>query len=181
VTLSIVATAGSASANSYITLAEAEAYVETLCFSEAWTGKTDPQKNAAIVSATRLLDTLRWVGMRSAQDQALAWPRMAPWTVDPFIRANLSPGVGDLLMLMDGDGYYVPTDEIPVKVKNATCELALRLLGEDRTADAGALAPSRVKIGSLEIEGIKAQRIPAFVRSMVKEFLSPVGLEGVRG
>ena len=56
----ITATLSSASANSYVTLAEADAYFETVPSSTQWDNKSDDNKNRALISATR---------------QALSWPR----------------------------------------------------------------------------------------------------------
>ena len=43
----ITATLSSATANSYVTLAEANTYFETVPDSSTWTNKTDDQKNRA--------------------------------------------------------------------------------------------------------------------------------------
>ena len=48
----INATLKSATANSYVTLAEADAYFETVPSSTNWDDKTDDQKNRALISAT---------------------------------------------------------------------------------------------------------------------------------
>lgn len=166
-TLTIVATAGDASANAYCTLAEAEAYVATLVWAEDWAGKTDEQKKAAIINGARLLDTLRWRGVRSSQAQAMAWPRCAGNTPVRFDGLTVAAEG----YLLDRDGYEVASDTIPNQVKNANAEFALRLLGEDRSADAGGLAPDRVKLGQLEVSGLRRRMVPASVRDLVREFL----------
>ena len=71
----IIATLSSASANSYVTLAEANAYFETVPNSSTWTDKTDDAKNRALISATRWIDSLNYYGDRCDEDQALKWPR----------------------------------------------------------------------------------------------------------
>lgn len=74
--LVIVTTAGAANANAYASLVDAEAYVLTLPVATDWATATDPIKNAALVQATRMLDTLLWNGWRTAPTtQALQWPR----------------------------------------------------------------------------------------------------------
>ena len=52
----IDATLQGASANSYVTLADANAYFETTPDDSTWVNKTDDQKNRAIISATRFID-----------------------------------------------------------------------------------------------------------------------------
>ena len=71
----ITATLKSATANSYVTLAEANTYFETVPDSTTWDNKTDDQKNRALISATRWIDSLNFYGDRCDEDQALKWPR----------------------------------------------------------------------------------------------------------
>jgi hypothetical protein len=52
VSATITATLSSATANSYVTLAEANTYFETVPDSSTWTNKTDDQKNRSLISAT---------------------------------------------------------------------------------------------------------------------------------
>lgn len=77
----INATLSSASANSYVTLAEADSYFETIPDSSSWTTKTTDQKNRALISATRWIDSLNFYGDRCDNGQALKWPRNN-WLVD---------------------------------------------------------------------------------------------------
>lgn len=155
--LTLVPTAGAVDANCYCSLAEAEAYVATLSFATDW-AVTDEAKKAAIITAARWLDTLRWKGIRSAQAQAMQWPRCGEYAVQ-FIDLTVA-GTGYLL---DRDGYQIPTDTIPTAIKNANAEMALRLLAEDRAADAGALVPSSLKLGSLDVQGLKRHLFPPSV------------------
>ncbi len=71
----ITATLKSATANSYVTLAEAETYFETTPESSTWDDKTDDQKNRALIAATRWIDSLVFEGDRCDDNQALKWPR----------------------------------------------------------------------------------------------------------
>ena len=57
--ISIVATVGDASANSYVTLTQAQAFIDGLTESEdvvAWGNSTDDQKNRALFSSTQRID-----------------------------------------------------------------------------------------------------------------------------
>ena len=71
----ITATLKSATANSYVTLAEANTYFETVPDSTTWDNKTDDQKNRALISATRWIDDFNYYGDRCDDGQALKWPR----------------------------------------------------------------------------------------------------------
>jgi hypothetical protein len=157
-TLTIVATAAATDANAYCTLAEAEAYVATLCFSDAWTGKTDEQKKAAIISAARWMDTLPWRGVRTGQTQSMAWPRceyLPVRFVDLTVQASG--------YLLDRDGYQIASDEVPACVKNANAEMALRLLAKDRATD-GKVG---MKIGPVTTATVPRHLIPPSVLDLV--------------
>ena len=71
----IDATLSGTSANSYVTLAEANSYFETVPDSSTWTNKTDDQKNRALIAATRWIDTFVFYGDRCDNGQALKFPR----------------------------------------------------------------------------------------------------------
>ena len=71
----ITATLSSATANSYVTLAEANTYFETVPDSSTWTNKTDDQKNRALIAATRWIDTLVYYVDRCDNGQSLKFPR----------------------------------------------------------------------------------------------------------
>jgi hypothetical protein len=124
---------GLSTANSYASVAEADAY-HTLRGNTAWTG-ADEVKEAALIRATSYITgeySSRWPGYRSSATQALDWPRSEA---------------------LDSDGYY--QSGVPVAVKVATIEAALLEL-----VTAGTLTESqdrggaivREKVGPIETE-----------------------------
>jgi hypothetical protein len=118
VPVSITATAGSASANAFVTLAELASYMEARLNSTLFDSATTDTKNRAIVEATREITVLAWEGSRTDTTQALSWPRT--YAIDPD---KPSPTLlGDIALL------YFDTDEIPQRVKDATCELAFEFI-----------------------------------------------------
>ena len=70
----INATLQSATANSFVTLLEADAYFETVPSSTQWDNKQDDNKNRALISATGWINTLNFYGDRCDSNQALSWP-----------------------------------------------------------------------------------------------------------
>ena len=129
----INATLKSATANSYVTLAEANAYFETVPSSTQWDNKQDDNKNRALISATRWIDTLNFYGDRCDADQALSWPR---------------------------NNYHVDRVEltcsaIPSDIKYAAFELA-RALANDTDSITGTTGDTglyeAVKLGELEVK-----------------------------
>lgn len=104
--VTVTATAGSASANSYLSVAGADAIAETMVGTLAWISATNGEKGRALISATNGLETLSWIGARATEAQALSWPR------------NYAAC---------GDKRY-GADEIPREVELATFDLANALL-----------------------------------------------------
>ena len=71
----ITATLSSATANSYVTLAEANTYFETVPDSTTWDNKSDDQKNRSLIAATRWIESFVYFGDRCDHGQALKFPR----------------------------------------------------------------------------------------------------------
>lgn len=161
--MTLISTPGATDANSYASLAEAQAYVDTLSFvPPEWTAATNAQKEGALIQATRWLDTIRWKGVKSNRLQSLTWPRYG---------------------MVDRDGYVIYSPAIPQILKDAQCEFAIRLIAEDRVADAGALVPETLKIGSLDLGKLRHSLIPDSVLLMLRPFLASTGgmIGGARG
>jgi hypothetical protein len=118
---------GLSNANSYASVADGDAYFEGHLYATAWTAATSGTKAAALVMATRLVDTqFQFNGYRANEDQALQWPRER--CPDPDRNAVTSSLQSPVL------SSFVPSDEVPKGVANAVCEMARELLIADRTA-----------------------------------------------
>ena len=112
----VIATPGATNANSYATIAEANAYHATHLYASAWTSASLTTKEIALIMATRLMDTMyEWENEPTEEDQALLWPRHA--------------------MLRRNQIDWVEDDEIPIELKQATAEFARQLIEGDRSAD----------------------------------------------
>lgn len=147
----IVATVGSETANSYGTIAEANAYFESHPYPDTWANASTDEKCRALVTATRLLDTwYEWEGVVASSSQALLWPRDAAYAPNGFLHT---------------------TDEIPERIKQATFELAKALLVSDRTADSDIESQgiTSIKAGSvaLTFQNARAKPIPDAVEALV--------------
>lgn len=93
--------------NSYVSREEADAYFRDRLDAEAWAEASTERQEAALVTATRRIDSLRLRGQRADPRQALAFPRRYPGP----------------------HGWYVEYT-VPEAVRIATCEEALALLSE---------------------------------------------------
>lgn len=74
-TVTVTATPGSASANSYITVATGDDLANVYLGTLSWSSASTDNKGRALIMATRYLDELEWIGTRATTTQALAWPR----------------------------------------------------------------------------------------------------------
>lgn len=76
--ITLVATVGGASSNSYLTRAEADAILETYFGAGAWDSAgsgAGGDREKALIAATRDIDRCRFRGQKLSASQALAWPR----------------------------------------------------------------------------------------------------------
>jgi hypothetical protein len=156
--LTIDATAKGASANSYVTLAEAETYVEGRLDVADWDADTDDNKNRALRMATDLLDAEDWRGSPSDQDQRLKWPRLGTY---------------------DEDAREYDSDAVPRPVKEATYEYALMLIaGTLEVKPTGLEQFENVKVGSLDVTpraSYRAAKMPDPVRRLISHLLLSSG------
>ena len=120
---------GKVDANSYASAADGDAYHDGHLYATAWTGATTPNKEKALVMATRLIDgEYQFNGFKLSDAQALQWPRER--CPDPD-RSGVGIVAGVLSRFGDA---WVPSDSVPTRVMQATCELAHELIVADRTA-----------------------------------------------
>jgi hypothetical protein len=171
VTLTLIATAGAANANSYADVATADAYFEARPFSSAWTGVTDPEvKKQALIYATSVLDRLRWAGAKgatyaSALTQALAWPRRWATTLE----ADAVPQLVAEYFIDTSLAYYSEL-VIPRPIVQGTCELALEMLragttGVDPLTSVASRDVKRERVDVLETEYVgTGERVQGLAR-----------------
>ena len=143
----IDATLQGTAANSYVTLAEANAYFETVPHDEHWTG-SDDAKNRVLITATRYLDNFEYHGERCTTTQALKWPRKE----------------------YKVDGVKVDCTFIPQPVKNATFELAHSLLfkGEALVGTTGTQGTyEEVELGDLKVKFKDSSQTPGVINNIL--------------
>lgn len=166
--------AGVSGANSYADAADGDAYHEAHVYAATWTAATVPDKEKALVMATRLIDAcFTFNGSKVAQAQALQWPRFD--CPDPDASAVVVPG---LLRVAQTD---FPSDAIPQCLLDATCELARLLLGTDLTQGAGwdGLESFRLE-GAMKLE-FRPGALPSMLPEIVRQYLAKLGLPARSG
>ncbi len=144
--ISIDATVGGASANSYLTLSDANAIIDGLVQDDdvaAWASATDDQKNRALYTATQRIDRERFLGARATDTQSLQWPRTGVRKPDTYINTY---SVGFPFRITTD--YFTDT-EIPDQVKKAQAVLAVYLNNnKDGLGLSGLEDYKNVKIGN---------------------------------
>ena len=147
--ITIDATVGGANANSYLTLADAQAIIDGLVEDDdvtAWASATTDQKNRALYTATQRLDRERYLGARATDTQALQWPRTGVRKPDTYINTY---AVGFPFRITTD--YYTDT-EIPDRIEFAQCVLAVYLNNnKDGLSLSGLEDYKSVSIGSLSV------------------------------
>jgi hypothetical protein len=175
--VTIVATVGSATANSYITLSDANDLVDAMVSSadvSKWSTGTDDTRNRALATATQRLDRERFLGARATDTQALQWPRTGVRKPDTYLNTY---AVGFPFRITTD--YYTDT-EVPDQIKRAQVELAVYLKNNvDGLGLSGLEDYKNVQIGSLNVTpdkfgAVGADRIPP----MVERYLTDLRISG---
>jgi hypothetical protein len=145
----IVATPNAANANSYLTLADAQAIIDGFVQDadvQHWgSGNTD-SRNRALFTATQRLDRERFLGARATDTQSLQWPRTGVRKPDTYINTY---AVGFPFRITTD--YFTDT-EIPTQIQYAQTVLAVFLHNNtDALGLSGLEDYKNVKIGSLDV------------------------------
>jgi len=134
-TSTLVATAKSATANSYCTLAEADQYQDNRpAVSTTWADASENNKIRALLWATQLMESLfAWNGYATTTTQNLGWPRTG---------------------LLERTDVVLDSDTVPSEVINAQSEYARQLLVSNLAQDNDIESQSikSIKAGSVALE-----------------------------
>lgn len=160
----VVADVGLDTANSYVTVAEADAYFSDSFGRPLWANATNDAKATLVVYASRLLDQyMEWAGIKATDTQSMEWPRIGAY---------------------DRFGAVIPSDQIPKQVKYAAFELAYYVLENNGLSFADQTIDS-VKVGSIQVEFTPKSTdagIPKFIENLLSGLGMPiiVGASGAR-
>lgn len=147
---------GHVSADSYVSLEFANAFFVNSVANTSWP-TSDPLKEAALVEATRVLDSqFDWYGDIATPTQALRWPR-----INAF----------------DMDSRAIASDVVPKLLKEAVCNLAYFLLqngGLNQTqSDLKA-----IKVGPIDMKFNEDQSVIGVPRYITKSLQSLGAFQG---
>lgn len=144
-------------ANSYVSVAYADTYHDDRS-NASWANINTAQKQSALIKATDYIEQtyeLRWIGWRISEIQPLSWPRGFH---DP-----------DLY-----DTAYEISGEIPDKIKQAVCLLALESISSDLNPTQGRNV-KREKVDVIEVEyqdGAKIGKTRPAIDGLLRRYLS---------
>lgn len=145
VTIIVEDGSGLAEANSFVSVEDAESYFSGRLYVATWVAAGDDDKARALIMATRAINNaIQWDGQRGSIEQALEWPRR--WLPRRDAPGYI-PGYG-----FSSFGQYWPDDELPRQLVEATCEMALALFNNDRTADADTKGIRSIGLGNGAID-----------------------------
>ena len=161
------ATPGGSASNSYVTVDDATMLLEGRLHTDPWydwdtttsaLSSLEEQQGAALITATRLLDTLvAWRGTPTSLTQALAWPQMGQ---------------------VDRYGRLLSALTVPLVIQQATAFYALALLRDD-SENAATMADAGLKskrMGDLALvfqdrsPPPPSLRLPAEIRAMLAPY-----------
>lgn len=144
--------------NSFVSVADAEAYFEDRLDVAAWTEGSDSQKAQALVTASSMLNEMRWAGVTVSESQSLAFPRSGTY-FDPRIGRAVS---------LDSD--------IALKRVNTACfELAYHLLNNDGLVDDTGTVEN-IQVASISITNIRtASAVPSIAKRIIQPLLNNSG------
>ena len=171
------ATAGGASANSYLTLSDAQDIVDGMVEDAdvtAWASATTDQKNRALYTATQRLDRERFIGARATDTQALQFPRTGVRKPDTYVNTYATG-----FPFRISEDYFTDT-EIPDQVKRAQVVLAVYLNNnKDGIGLSGLEDFKNVQIGSLNVTpdktgAVGADRVPP----LLERYLTGLRISG---
>jgi len=181
----VVATPNAANANSFLTLAEAQAYWATRLFTDMWDNSND--QSAAVILATRTMVSAfaprrEFVPPSSSHDgYFIIHPT---WTGTPATTTQRLPWGRD--GMLDINGNAIAANVIPQELKDATAELAGQMSKSDRLIDNDVAVQglTGVRAGSVALsfkENITMLKtLPDSVMMMlVPSWLTPMVIEGL--
>lgn len=131
---------GLSNATSYVSVADADAYA-TDRGDTTWAALSTENKEIALIKATDYIDkNYTWLGTKNTREQALQWPRTD---------------------VVDANGFDIPSDEVPIEVKNATIEAAL-ISGAGNDLYEATQIVKKEKVDVLEVEYLENGYIGSF-------------------
>ena len=149
-------TVGGLTANSYVSVIEADAYMNTRVGANNWIDLDIIQKEAYLLTAMRQLELVLWNGLKKSNAQLLNFPRTSLY-----------------------DYNNVLITDIPTKLKEAQLELAFWILTEEDRylTDTDLTQLDSIKLGPMDL---KVNKKPTVFPELVNQLLNGIGPNAVQ-
>jgi hypothetical protein len=150
--MAVIATPGAANADSYATVAEADAYFGAHLYYTGWTAAVNDTKERALKTGTRLLDSyFKWLGIRTYPVQALGFPRTG---------------------LFRDTTIAVDSTTIPPEIRHATVEFAQWLIANNPYAENEIVVQgiTEIKVSTIALkfkDTIEGRTVPDFIKLLI--------------
>lgn len=132
----------------------------------AWNESSYEEQERALVNATKLLDTMLWVGTAVSSDQLLAWPRTEFSYFDPVLNLYVT----------------VAEEAVPRRLEKAVAQLAVHLLRYPELEKGYEASYDSITVGPISLTNSNASsdpgRIPKIPMEVLK-LISPFTREDV--
>jgi hypothetical protein len=155
--LALEAEIGGTASNSYVTRDEADGYFADRLYTTKWDDASNPEKDKALVTATRRIDEEQFTGEKTTLGQALKWPRIGA---------------------SDEGGDEFAADIIPTRVQQAVFITALELLRADFIAESYLNNYSFLSTGTMQFKQFTQQsagRLPAEAVRLLRILITSAG------
>lgn len=139
--------------NSFITLEDANQYFSERFGSTSWESAQDDDKEKALITATKRINRLAFIGQKKSFTQPLEFPRKFSC------------------------GYYPPSLEMPAEIKDAVCEEAITLIeyvnnnGEESLNDPSFTMQS-FKLGDVSVTNANTANSDNVSRVLQRDLMS---------
>lgn len=143
---------GLASADSYLSVADADTYHTDHGDNSSWSGAATAAKEEALRLGTQYLDAMygqRWLGTRTNESQALDWPR-----------ADVE----------DYDRFSIASNVVPQAIKDAVAEAARRSISETDGLLPDIDEPGTIKSESDAVGALKTSTTYTGGKSQIPRF-----------
>lgn len=174
---------GTLTANSYISVEEANDYFAARLGTDYWDALNKAKKQSVLVMSTRRIDRERFGGIKTHYtEQSLQWPRTNIIDRNSHADSDIAP------TFEPGSFYFIDPNTIPPELKYATCEQALYYIkqsDDDTTtvSDYDLETLTSYKLGPIGVtikDNVKADRLPTVVKDLLKS-IGPNAWAGERG
>ena len=152
----VVAVPDSTIANTYVTVAEADAYFLSRRSSGQWRLLSGDAKAVVLLQAIEWMEQFTFKGYRRGYDQRLQFPRS---------------------YLYDRDGYWVDSETVPRFIKVAQMELAFYLIENDAFENTGLEEINTAAVGDLDVD-VRQERKAGSLPRVVERILTPYRVGG---